>query len=63
MGPTPPSNLLKWAPIYINVSFSYKLNCSDFCCYCFSELMSIFFYTISILDILFVKIMNVTNCN
>ena len=25
------------------VNFLYKLNCLDFCCYFFSELMSIFF--------------------
>ena len=32
------------------VSFTYKLNCLDFCCYFFFfvELMSIFFYTVSI---------------
>ena len=28
---------------FVFVSFPYKLNCLDFCCYFFSELMSIFF--------------------
>ena len=28
---------------FVFVSFPYKLNCLDFCCYFFSELISIFF--------------------
>ena len=29
--------------ILLFFSFPYKLNCLDFCCYFFSEIMSIFF--------------------
>ena len=45
------------------VNFPYKLNCLDFCYYFFSELMSIFFYTVFIQIYLYTKILNVTNCN
>ena len=39
-----------------------ELNCLDFCCHFISELMSIFLYYFY-LDILYVRILNVTSCN
>ena len=39
-----------------------ELNCLDFCCHFISKLMSIFLYYFY-LDILYVRILNVTNCN
>ena len=39
-----------------------ELNCLDFYCHFIFELMSIFLYYIY-LDILYVRILNVTNCN
>ena len=39
-----------------------ELNCLDFCYHFISELMSIFLYYFY-LDILYVRILNVTNCN
>ena len=43
---------------FVFVSFPYKLNCLDFCCHFFFELMCCFY-----LDILYAKILNVINCD
>ena len=45
------------------VSFPYKLNFLDFCSYFFFELMNIFFFILFLFNIVYVKILNVTNCN